>query len=162
MIKSVDYTKQHELIEARIAARCKEQSKEHAPEKFHFLEQIIETELRQYRYIKDQEKRKRVETRYYPLLCELAKAHGSRVQLNIDEKYYYASLTYIGKDLILDNSAPIEMNYFIQMFKDCDTVSFETENNQISIQFTFEMHHKEKVKDNTQALKQLKDAYKSL
>ena len=99
---------------------------------------------------------------YYILLCELAQGFGGRVELNIDETYYYASLTYIAGDLILDHEYPIEMNCFIQMCKDCDTVSFETENNLIHIQFTFEMHRKEKIKDNGQKLLELRNTYKKL
>ena len=162
MIKSVDYTEQHKMVEEKIAEQCRTLAKEHTLEKLHLLEQIIETELRQYRYIKDHEKRNRVETRYYPFLCELAKIHGARVTLDIDERFYYAALTYTGGSLIFDNSYPMELNYFTQLFKDCDTVSLEGEQGQIRIQFTFEMHHKEKTADNKQELQKLKETFKLL
>ena len=51
MIKSADYTKQHELDEAKIAQRSKELLKEDTPKKMQLLQQIMETELQQYRYI---------------------------------------------------------------------------------------------------------------
>jgi len=162
MRKYVDYRKAYEQEDTRIPARCIDPIQEKSAEKIRLAEQILQTNLEQYRFRKDEKKRKRLEHRHYPVMCALARSHGSRVELDIDEVHYYATLTYIGTDLILDNIEPIEMQYFLQIMTDCDTVTFEAENNCICIQFTFEMNRKEKVKDNSQTLRELKNAYNHL
>ena len=162
MRKYVDYIQEHELTEAKIEARCTELAPKNTPEKIHLLERIIEIELSQYRFIKDEEMHRRIEQKYYPALCELAKIHGGRVEIDINESYYYASICYMGSELILDMSYPLEFNRIVQIIKDSDTVSIEAGDNRFTLKFTFEMNRKEKIRDLSQELQELKDAYKKL
>lgn len=162
MRKYVDYIREHELEEAKIEARCKEIMSPQTPERMQLLAEIIETDLNQYRIVKDEARRNRVENRHYPALCELARIQGGRVELDIDETYYYASIIYIGKELLIDGSYPLESAHFTQVIQDADTTIIEADGDYFQLRFTFEMNQKEFITDRTAELNDLKTEYKRL
>lgn len=96
--------------------------------------------IKQQKFIKDEERRQRVENLYYVGLCKIARVHGGRVQLDINEEFYYASLTYIGKELIFDRSDFLELLRFMNVLQNADTFTASVSGEYLVLEFTFALH----------------------
>ena len=107
------------------------------------IELFFALEQRQYIRIKDHARRMRLEKDYYELFWALGEENGGRVELDIDEEYYYGTLTYCGDSLLIDNTFTPGIKQMSEIIADSDTISISAADNCFKLQLSFDMNKRE-------------------
>ena len=139
MKKYVDYTQEKTSRERMFNEQCYQ---ENSPKKellSGLINQLIATERSRSGLARDSLRTARVTVNHYHSLCRLALINGGRVELEFDEQSNLATLSYLGKELILDTDFSQEPKMFSEIFADCDTINISADGEFFKILMSFDL-----------------------
>lgn len=116
------------------------------------LKEFIDIKTTQFEKRKNKEKWIKVESFFYPFLCNLAKLQGGCAALDIDEETWFAQLTYSGKYLLIKDMKHKDSLFFLDIMANADDVIFSLKENCFEINFMFELYDKVKIEDHSEEL----------
>ena len=105
------------------------------------IEHLMDSERARHGQPINDERKIRVTEEYYDLLCALARVNGGRVELDWNEQYPIATLTYWGEELTLDRDFSSEWESFSSILRDCDTVNFSAEGKNFKLLMSFDLRN---------------------
>lgn len=124
--------------------------------KFELIKMLVDVRASQFEKKANTEKRNRLEKKIYPAICKIAALQGGHVILDIDELAYWANLTYIGKDLMLDDPDGIGgLPDLIESMSAAELCNLSTVNGFIKIEMLFCLYDKVQVADYTDEIMEI-------
>lgn len=151
MNKFEDYRAERMIQDRKIADRIR-----NAPNREKQIELVTEILLLGTReQTLDDRRRKRVETEYYELLCNIAKENGGRVELDIDENLCFGALSYRGSALTIDSAFDPKIDDFTALLKESDTIDLSAKGMEFELKLTFDLTEQSNKAANAEKLEAL-------
>lgn len=124
---------------------------------FELTSKLAEAHESQFQKIKNTDKCRQLEDVFFPLLVKIAEIQGGRVDLAIHEKTLLGELSYIGNDLILNNTFCTDLKDFSHMVSVADDIYVSTEDGYFKFQFMFHLYDKLQVADHSKEILEIKE-----
>ena len=139
MKKQADYTQCKANRDQWLLEKCLTEGSSQRKDISNMIEHLICAANDLHGQAVNEERKIRVTEDYYHMLCELARINGGRVELERSEHYPIATLSYYGKELILDRDFWNEQENFSLILGDCDTVNFSAEGDYFKLLMSFDL-----------------------
>lgn len=121
------------------------------------LIKLIDAEHSQYRRAKNESRRNLWEKMIYPAICQIAQIQGGRVTFEVDEDSLVGKLTYLGHDLIINDVSCSNLKCFKLMLANTEDLFISAKDGLTELLFVFHLFDKEKIGDNTEEIRILKE-----
>lgn len=129
---------------------------------FELTKELINAQESQFIIEKNKEKWNNLENIFYPVLCQIAKVQGGRVELKIDEETLYGYLIYSGEELILGNINCRDLFHFSSLVAASNDIFISVHEECFKLEFSFQLFDKIFAEDHKEEITKIKAKMKCL
>lgn len=152
MKKEVDFITEHEKEMQMLNELTGVLPSKRDWQRFELSKELVEAQQSQFKRIKNEKKWAQLENVFFPQLCKIAKIQGGRVELDINEKTFFAELVYIGDDLILNNIFCTDLTDFSAIVSAAEDIYVSVKGGYFKFQFQFNLYDMVKVADHAKEI----------
>lgn len=157
MHKQVDFIAECNEKMKELLAKPQTTPSEREWQRFRLSMELVEAQESQYARVKNEARWNRLEQEFYPALCEIAKAQGGRVELNIEEDTLTGQLVYMGEKLALGSADPEGLAAFSEIIAVSEDIFISTHDRCSKFQFIFCLYDKVFVEDHSEQIAEIKE-----